>query len=223
MVRTRMTLPLIAGALLLAGLLMAACSRDAGELRLKHEVTVETAQGERTYGSVVSLTGVQSWGVHPGGSGYGAITGRLTGEAVRIPLGENEFYVLLRDKDRSTPAWSQMELVKGHFGIPNYEKGRGWIGRWKKLAASRASVELRPQDYPQLAVMPAGGWMNDARLISLEEAAELGLTIRGYRLSVTRERPSQALQGRVHYRPTPERFPRIEVGRESFVVKDGTA
>ncbi len=66
-----------------------------GPLRLRHVVTVATPQGARTFSSVVQLDGRQTYNRHAGGAGWGAISCRLTGDAVRVTIGARDFYFLL--------------------------------------------------------------------------------------------------------------------------------
>ena len=214
---------LIAAPLALLTLIGCSQSRKGGELRLKHEVTIETAAGPRTFHSVVSLDGFQSYNYHPGSSGWGGISCRLTGDALRVPLGDHDFYFLLARPRHYTPAWTQIGLIKTHFGLPNFTADRSWIDQWKDLAASDAAVDLLPEDFPAIAVMPRDGWMNDARPLSLEDAEALGLRIIRYRLQLTRDPVGSQESVQVRYRSSKERNPRIEIGREFFTEVNGTA
>lgn len=216
---------LIGGALVTALLALASCdnARKGGELRLKHEVTIATSAGEQTFASVLSLEGIQTYNYGFGSHGWGGISGRLTGDALRVPVGENDFYFLLAKPGTATAPWTQMRLVKDYFGLSNAGDDGSWVHRWKGLAQSNASVDLSPEDWPAIAVMPRDGWMNDARVISAEEAAAMGLRIVRYRLRMTREPVGGTVPVEVRYRKAEGRPSRIEVGREFFTVENGTA
>ena len=58
-------------AVVTSALLLNACaqSRDGGELRLKHIVTIATGAGERAFSSVVSLDALRSYNYGFGSSG----------------------------------------------------------------------------------------------------------------------------------------------------------
>ena len=206
---------------LASSLLGCAQMRKGGELRLKHEVTVATPEGERTFSSVVSMDAYQSYNYHPGGSGWGGIACRLTGSAVRMPVGDKDFYFLL-DKG-STPAWEQIELIKEFFGLPNATDDDSWVERWKALAKSDLAVPVPRDAYPQIAVMPRNGWMDEARKISLEEAEAQGLRIVRYRLQITRDAVGADPPLDVRYRPPAQKHSIGRIGRESFTVVDGAS
>jgi hypothetical protein len=219
-----MKLLLIGAGLLtiLAVLTSCAKSRNAGELRLKHEVTISTANGERTFSSIVSLEGFQSYNLQSGGSGWGGIACRLTGKAVRVPIGERDYFFLLTTPRTFTPAYTQIGLIKKYFGLPNYTEDRSWIELWQTIAQSETSVDLSKDDYPAIAVMPRSGWMNDAREIDFDKAAQEGLRIVRYRLKITRDPVGNDPEFDVRYRPHKERYPHIEIGKEYFVEQDAT-
>ncbi|WP_431470441.1 hypothetical protein [Sphingosinithalassobacter sp. LHW66-3] len=215
--------PLVALLALTLGLLGCNQSRRGGELRLKHSVTVMTPDGPRSFFSVVSLDGIQAYNHGFGGSGWGAISCTLTGEAVRVPIGGSDFYFLLARPGGYTPAWTQIKLVKSHFGLPNHTDDARWVKQWRALAQSGSAVDLAPEAFPAIAVMPAGGWMNDARLVSPAEAETLGLHVLRYRLEITRE-PVGAYPGAaVRYRERERTAPNTGIGRELFTVVDGIA
>jgi hypothetical protein len=195
--------------------------RNGGELRLKHEVTVATPEGERTFTSVVSMDAYQRYNYHPGGSGWGGIACRLTGSAVRMPVGDKDFFFLL-DKG-STPAWDQIELIKEFFGLPNATDDDSWVERWKTLAKSNLAVPVPRDAYPQIAVMPSGGTMDEARKISLDEAEAQGLRIIRYRLQITREAVGANPPYEVRFNPPKEKHSFGRIGRESFTVVDGAS
>ncbi len=208
-------------ALPFAALLGCSHARNGGELRLKHEVTVETPDGPRTFSSVVSMQGLQTYNYHPGGSGWGGISCRLTGKAVRATVGDKDFYFLL--DQGSTPAWSQIELIKTFFGLPNATNDDSWVGQWKELAKSNKGLDIPRETYPDIAVMPRDGWMDDARRVSLDEAEQLGLRVIRYRLQITGDEVGTDPPFEVRYRPQDQRRGRTMVGRESFTVVNGTA
>ena len=195
--------------------------RKGGELRLKHEVTVGTPEGERTFTSVVSMDAYQSYNYHPGGSGWGGIACRLTGSAVRVPVGDKDFFFLL-DKG-STPAWDQIGLIKEFFGLPNATDDDSWVERWKTLAKSNLAVPVPRDAYPQIAVMPRNGTMDEARKISLEEAEAQGLRILRYRLQITRDPVGADPPFEVRYNPPKQKHSIGLIGRESFTVVDGAS
>jgi len=205
-----------------AALLGCAHGRSGGELRLRHEVTVQTPEGERTFTSVVSMNALQSYNYHPGGSGWGGISCRLTGKAVPLPVGDKDFYFLL-DKSGNTPAWSQIQLIKDFFGLPNATDDDSWVGQWKRLAKSDLAVPVPRDAYPEIAVMPRDGWMDDARRVSLEEAEKLGLQVVRYQLQITKDEVGSDPPFEVRYRPQDQRQGVAMVGRDSFSVVDGTA
>lgn len=202
---------------------LSGCSheRKGGELRLKHEVTVVTPDGERTFTSVVSMDGFQTYNYGFGTKGWGGISCRLTGSAVRVPLGDKDFYFLLNRG--STPAWDQIQLIKEFFGLPNATDDDRWVAQWKQLANSNHAVPIPRETYPNIAVMPRDGWMDDAERIGLEEAEEQGLRIIRYRLQITRDEVGANPPFEVRYRPVDERRRRGVIGRESFTVVNGIA
>ena len=205
---------------LLASLSGCSQMRKAGELRLKHEVTVATPDGERTFTSVVSMDGFQRYNYGFGTKGWGGVSCRLTGKAVRVPLGDKDFYFLL---DRgSTPAWDQIEWVKEFFGLPNGPNDDAWVKQWKSLAASKLAVPVPREALPRIAVMPRDGWMDDARRVTLEEGEELGLRIIRYRLVMTGDPVGANPDFKVRYRPNIKSWIGV-IGSESFSVIDGTA
>ena len=206
---------------LAAALFGCAQMRKGGELRLKHEVTVATPEGERTFSSVVSMDAYQSYNYHPGGSGWGGIACRLTGSAVRMPVGDKDFYFLL-DKG-STPAWDQIELIKDFFGLPNATDDDSWVERWKALAKSDLAVPVPRDAYPQIAVMPRDGTMDEARKISLDEAEAQGLRILSYRLRITRGAVGADPPFEVRFKPPTQKHSIGRIGRESFTVVDGAS
>ena len=210
-------------ALVTSALLLNACahSRDGGELRLKHIVTISTEAGERTFSSVVSMDALQTYNYHPGSSGWGGIGCTLTGKAVRATVGDRDFYFLLAKPGESTPAWTQIGLIKSHFGLPNSTNDSSWVRQWKELARSTRGVNLTPDTYPAIAIMPRGGWMDDARLITPQEAEQEGLHVLQYRVQITGEPVAADPPFEVRYRRTEERRSRIEVGSESFSVVNG--
>jgi hypothetical protein len=195
--------------------------RKGGELRLKHEVTVATPDGERSFTSVVSMDGIQNYNYGFGTKGWGGISCRLTGSAVRVPLGDKDFYFLLNRG--STPAWDQIELIKEFFGLPNATNDDSWVAQWKALASSNIAVPVPRDAYPNIAVMPRDGWMSDARRITLEEAEELGLRVLRYRLQITKEEVGANPPFEVRFRPSKEKYRMGRVGAESFSVVDGAA
>lgn len=196
-------------------------TRRGGELRLKHRVTIATAEGPRTFSSVVSMKGVQTYNYGAGTAGWGGIGSLLTGEAIRVPSGERDFYFLLTDRGGNTPARTQIELIKKHFAFPNWTADDRWVGQWKSLSRSDAAVSLTPKDYPTIAVMPHGGWMDDARIITLKEAEQLGLRVSRYDLMITRDQVGTNPSFEVRYRPTEAKYPTYKVSRESFTVENG--
>jgi hypothetical protein len=216
---------LIAAGLTLAVVLLASCAqgRKGGELKLKHAVTVATPEGERTFSSTVSMDGIQSYNYGAGHSGWGGISCRLTGSAVRVPVDGQDFYFLLAKPRTTTPAWTQIGLIKTYFGLPNHTNDDSWVAQWKDLARGHAAVDLAPEDFPAIAVMPHNGWMNDARIVSLEEAEKLGLRVTRYRLQITQDPVAAIPAFEVRYRPSKERYPRIAVGREYFSEVNGRA
>jgi hypothetical protein len=195
-------------------------ARKGGELRLKHEVTVDTPEGERTFTSVVSMDAIQTYNYGFGTKGWGGISCRLTGSAVRVPLGDKDFYFLLNRG--STPAWDQIELVKEFFGLPNATDDDRWVAQWKGLASSSLAVPVPPEAYPKIAVMPRDGWMDDARRVTLEEAEQQGLRVIRYRLQMTREEVGADPAFEVRYQPSIKSWIGV-IGRESFTVVNGTA
>jgi hypothetical protein len=194
--------------------------RDGGELRLKHEVTVSTPDGERSFASVVSMTGIQRYNHDFGGSGWGGISCRLTGSAVRVVSGDKDFYFLLSNGG-TTPASTQIGLIKKFFGLPNAGDDAGWTEQWKSLAKSNLGFAIPRDEYPQIAVMPHGGWTDDARVVTLQQAEDLGLRIKSYTLRLTQEPVGPAVETR--YRPAESRDLMRTIGRESFTVVNGTA
>ncbi len=62
--------------------------------------------------------------------------------------------------------------------------------------------------------------MNDARPIDLEEAGKLGLRVVQYRLLISKDAVEADPPFEVRYRPTEEKYPKIEVFPEAFAVKD---
>ncbi len=198
-------------------------SRNGGELRLKHIVTVATPVGEKSFSSVVSMIGRQSYNYNAGGSGWGGIGCKLTGGAVRATVGDTDFFFLLAEPAGYTPAWTQIDLIKKHFGLANRLNDAGWVKEWKALARSTRTVVLEPGDYPAIAAMPHDGWMNDAKLVSPAEAGERGLRIVRYQLQITDEPVGAGDAFEVRYRPTERGGPQIEFGRQFFTVKDGPA
>lgn len=198
-------------------------SREGGELRLKHIVTVMTSEGARSFSSVVSMIGFQSYNYHAGNAGWGGISCRLTGDAVRVVAGDREFYFLLTRPGHATPAWNQIDLIKAHFGLPNYTTDAGWITQWKALAQSSRHVDLSPEDYPAVAMMPRDGWMNDARLLSLTKAQAHGLRVLRYRLEITRDAVGAQPPLAVRYRRTEGGPPGAEIERKLFSEVNGRA
>jgi len=194
--------------------------RDGGELRLKHEVTVATREGERTFTSVVSMNGLQTYNYGFGTKGWGGISCRLTGKAVRVPLGDKDFYFLLNRG--STPAWDQIEWVKEFFGLPNGPNDDAWIAQWKSLANSNLAVPVPREALPRIAMMPRDGWMDDARRVTLEEAESAGLRIIRYRLVMTRDPVGANPDFELRYRPNIKSWIGV-IGSESFSVVNGTA
>ena len=217
-----MKLGLVLAGLLVAVLFVVGCShrRSGGELRLKHEVTIATSEGERTFTSVVSMDGFQTYNYGAGTAGWGGISCTLTGKAVRVPLGDKDFFFLL--KRESTPAWDQIELVKDFFGLPNATNDDSWVAHWRRLASSDLAVPVPPEAYPKIAVMPRDGWMDDARRVTLEEAQEQGLRVVRYRLQITRDEVGTDPPFEVRYRPEIKSWIGV-IGRESFSVVNGTA
>jgi hypothetical protein len=201
-------------------LLGCAHGRKGGELRLKHEVTVATPEGEHTFTSVVSMEGLQTYNYGAGTSGWGGISCRLTGNAVRVPVGDKDFYFLLNRE--STPAWDQIELVKQFFGLPNATNDDSWVAQWKQLASSDLAVLVPRDAYPRIAVMPRDGWMDDARRVTPEEAEQQGLRVVRYRLRMTRDEVGTDPSFKVRYRPEIKSWIGV-IGRESFTVLNGTA
>ena len=55
------------------------------------------------------------------------------------------------------------------------------------------------REYPTIALMPHDGWMDGARIITLDEAEQQGLHIKSCRLQITQEPVGPDLQ--VRYRP----------------------
>ena len=202
--------------------LIHACShaREGGELRLKHEVTVTTPQGDRTFTSVVSMSGYQTYNYGAGTSGWGGITCRLTGNAVRVVLDDKDYYFLLTDRG-TTAAWSQIDLIKKFFGLPNGPNDASWVDQWKSLAASNLGFAIPRSEYPTIAVMPHDGWMDDARIVTLDEAEQQGLHIKSYRLQITQEPVGPDLK--IRYRPADARDHRMTIGREAFTAVNATA
>jgi len=212
--------PAIAALPLALGLAGCSHARKGGELRLKHEVTVATPEGERTFTSVVAMDAIQTYNYHTGGSGWGGISCKLTGSAVRMPVGDKDFYFLLNQG--STPALDQIEMVKEFFGLPNGTNDDSWVAHWKRLAASDLAVPVPRDAYPRIAVMPRDGWMDDARRVTLEEAEEQGLRVIRYRLQMTKDEIGTEPPFEVRYRPNIKSWAGV-IGRESFTVVDGTA
>jgi hypothetical protein len=114
-------------------------------------------------------------------------------------------------------------LIKDFFGLPNATNDDSWVGQWKTLAKSNMAVPVPRDAYPDIAVMPRDGWMDDARRVSLEEAEKLGLKVLRYRLQITRDEVGTDPAFEVRYRPQDQRHGMTMVGRESFSVVDGTA
>lgn len=203
-------------------------TRRGGELRLKHRVTIATGEGPRTFSSVVSMKGVQTYNYGAGTAGWGGIGSLLTGEAIRVPSGERDFYFLLTgrvgpDRGGSTAASTQIGLIKKHFGFPNWTADDRWVGQWKSLSRSDATVSLTRKDYPPIAVMPRDGWMDDARIVTLEEAEQLGLRISRYDLMITQDQVGGTHSFELRYRPTDRKFPNYNVEPESFAVENGVS
>jgi hypothetical protein len=212
----------LVGIVLTAGLALAACGkgRRGGDLHVRHAVIVATDEGKREFSSVLNLAGYQYY--HFGStSGYGAVSCRLTGDAVRIPLGDRIFYLLLGSRADSTPAWRQCGLVKKYFGIPNASEDGSWVEMWRTLASSDRSAELLVEDYPPIAVVAKSGWMDDARMVSREEAEELGLRILSYRLKVTRDPVGASHPGPIRYKPQQGRRPKDFVHQMYIRQEDG--
>ena len=178
-----------------------------------------TPGGERTFASVVSMSGYQTYNYGAGTSGWGGISCRLTGNAVRVVLGDKDYYFLL-DKAGTTAAWTQVGLIKEFFGLPIAVEDGGWMEKWKALARSNLGFAIPRDEYPVIAVMPHDGWMDDARRIRLHEAEQQGLHVKSYRLQLTREPVGPAVP--VRYRPG-VKWDRNTVGREAFSVVNGTA
>ncbi|MET3762593.1 hypothetical protein ABIB28_003151 [Sphingomonas sp. UYEF23] len=208
--------------MMIAALSLGSCgsTRSGGALRLRHVVVVATAAGERTFDTVLRLDGYQHWNQAFGGPGWGAITCRLTGDALRTTVGDRDFLFLLSKPGETTPASTQIDLIKTHFGLPNWTADAGWVGQWKDLAASRRGVDLRGAELPAIAVMPHNGWVNDARIISLEEAERLGLRVIRYRLEITGESAGSSSRLSVRYRGATNRT-MTDVGREMLTVTNG--
>ena len=206
-----------------SALLLIACaqSRDGGELRLKHIVTISTDAGERTFSSVVSMDALQTHNYGFGSSGWGGIGCKLTGKAVRATVGDRDFYFLLAKPGASTPAWTQIGLIKSHFGLPNYTNDSSWVRQWRELARSTRGVNLTPDAYPAIAIMPRGGWMDDARLITPQAAEQEGLHVLHDRVQITGEPVAADPPFEVRYRRAEDHRSPIEVGRESFSVVSG--
>ncbi len=212
-------------AILSAALGLAGCGqvRDGHELRLKHIVTIATPTGEQTFSSVVSLRSNQAYGYSYGGAGWGAISCRLTGDAVRVVTQDREFYFLLSRPGTTTPAWNQIGLIKSHFGFPNYTKDAEWVDQWRDLAQSGRSVDLRPEDYPAIAVMPRNGWIDEARTVSLQAAGDEGLRVIRYRLQITTDPVGAQPPVVVRYRTPEGKSSWGQIGKDYFSVVNGTA
>lgn len=210
---------------MIAALSVVSCgrTRTGGELRLRHVVVVATAAGERTFDTVLLLDGYQHWNQNFGGSGWGGITCRLTGDALRTTIGDRDFLFLLSKPGGTTPASTQIDFVKMHFGLPNATEDASWVGQWKKIAASRRGVNLSGAELPAIAVMPHNGWINDARIISLEEAERLGLRVIRYRLEITGESVGSSSRLTVRYRRSTGSHTMTDVRREMLTVTDGAA
>lgn len=219
----RLALRCLAIVALTIGLVGCQSARRGGVLRLKHVVTVATPQGERVFSSVLSLDAIQTYNHNAGGAGWGGISCRLTGDAVHVPTADHDFYFLLTVPRTWMPAWYQMDLIKKHFGLPNHTGDDSWIAQWKSLASSSRSIELLPADFPAIAMTPRDGWMNDARLLPLTEAADSGLHVLRYRLEITRDPVGADPPAKFRYKPSEGGYPRYELPREYFSEVDGTA
>jgi hypothetical protein len=163
----------------------------------------------------------QAYGREPGGSGWGGITALATGSALRVPGEKNDFlFLLVRPSPApSTPGWSQIELVKQHFGLPNATNDESWLEAWETLSQSNRGVELAEKDLPGIAIMPAGGWMDDAKAISLDEAKKAGLRVVRYRLQITQQPVGAEPEVQLRYQPSEARYKPIgTLGRSYFIA-----
>lgn len=208
-----------------AGILLTGCgqTRRGGDLHLKHSVTISTPAGERTFSSVVRLDAFQTYNYNFGGAGWGGISCRLTGDAVRVTVGDRDFFFLLSSPSGPTPAWNQIGLVKAHFAFPNYTEDESWVRQWKDLAQSNRAIDLVPTEYPAIAAMPHNGWLNEARLISLKEAEGQGLRVLRYRLEITKDSVGANPPLELKYRDTRDEKSRAPIGKYLFSEINGTA
>jgi hypothetical protein len=159
-----------------------------GELRLKHIVTVSTPSGVQSFESVLSMVGDRGFG-YTAGAGWsrGPVMARLTGSAVRVTMGSGDFYFLLANPRISTPpSLIQLGYLDKYFGFSRLNNV-DWTADWNKLSASNRKVVLKPEDYPTLAMVPPGGSLSDARVMSLDEAEKAGLHIVDYKLEITKD------------------------------------
>ncbi|MEG3089805.1 hypothetical protein [Sphingomonas sp. PB4P5] len=141
----------------------------------------------RTASTVNALTAVRRYNYAPGMAGWFSHYA-LSGVAVAMPAKGGHVIALLDDQAGMEISFSQGKKIVLGFGR-GWPLDKTWIDHWNELARSNAKATMSDSIYtfPRLLFLPTGGTLRSARLLSREQASDLGIQIQEIMLTITRD------------------------------------
>lgn len=137
--------------------------------------------------SVNALTAARSYTYAPGMAGWFS-NYQLSGAAIAMPLKGGHVIALLNDEAGTEITYSQGKKIASEFGR-DWPLDKKWIDAWNQLALSNAKAWVSDSVYtfPELLLIPAGGTLADATIVSKVQVADLGIRIEDITITITRD------------------------------------